>query len=100
MANKTPRSTTTYPLVAVTQPPNAARNGLRVAPDHTPAPPDDLAIVHAFERSMKIACQDLFDDPFNPDARADLVATILRDSNTADAARHRLDETLAAARQA
>lgn len=58
----------------------------------TPPPTvaDDLALVHGFTRQVKIACDDLHDEPFNPEARAQLVRLITRDSETADAANKRL----------
>ncbi|MCV6991652.1 hypothetical protein H7I87_27260 [Mycobacterium timonense] len=39
---------------------------------------------------MKIACDELHDDPFNPNARAQLMRLILHDSKNADAAQQRL----------
>ncbi|WP_172975574.1 hypothetical protein [Mycobacterium avium] len=39
---------------------------------------------------MKIACDELHDDPFNSDARAQLMRLILHDSKNADAAQERL----------
>lgn len=42
---------------------------------------------------MKIACDELHDDPINANARAHLVRLILQDSKTADAAKLRLRST-------
>ena len=42
--------------------------------DIPPVPdPDDLATVRDFNFALKIACDELHDDPFNPVARAELV---------------------------
>lgn len=55
-----------------------------------PTADSDLALVRAYSRELKIACDELHDDPFNADARAQLTRLILQDSKKADAARERL----------
>lgn len=49
----------------------------------------DIALVRGYSRELKIACDELHDDPFNSDARAQLMRLIL-DSKNADAAQERL----------
>lgn len=53
----------------------------------------DLALVRGFSRELKIACDDLYGDPFDTDARAQVVRLILQDSGAADAAIQRLHRT-------
>lgn len=55
-----------------------------------PTADSDLALVRAYSREMKIACDELHDDPYNADARAQLMRLILQDSKVADAAKERL----------
>lgn len=57
-------------------------------PDHVPPfrDADDLATVRKFNFAIKIACDELHDDPFNPVARAELVRLINDEAPTADAA--------------
>jgi hypothetical protein len=50
----------------------------------------DLALVRGYVRELKIACDDLRHQPFNPEARAHLMRVILHDSERADAANDRL----------
>ncbi|ETB46603.1 hypothetical protein O981_27615 [Mycobacterium avium 10-5560] len=47
-------------------------------------------MVRGYSRELKIACDELHDDPFNPNARAQLMRLILHDSKNADAAQQRL----------
>lgn len=56
----------------------------------SPAADADLALVRGYARELKIACDDLHDEPFNPEARAHLIRLILQDSKSADAANERL----------
>ncbi|MBX9918347.1 MAG: hypothetical protein K2Y33_00725 [Mycolicibacterium frederiksbergense] len=53
----------------------------------------DLALVRSYSRELKIACDELHDDPFDSEARAHLLRLILQDSQSADAARARLNRT-------
>jgi hypothetical protein len=54
--------------------------------DIPPVPdPDDLATVRDFNFALKIACDELHDDPFNPVARAELVRLNTDEAPTADA---------------
>lgn len=46
----------------------------------------DLGTVRDFARNLKIACDELHDDPFNPDARAALLHLLESDCPAADAA--------------
>lgn len=46
--------------------------------------------MRGYSRELKIACDELHDDPFNADARAQLIRLILQDSKKADAAKERL----------
>lgn len=46
----------------------------------------DIAAARAYAREVKIACDELHDDPFNPRARAELLKLIVDDSPEADAA--------------
>lgn len=46
----------------------------------------DLALVRSYSRELKIACDELHDDPFNAGARAALLKLIVDDSSEADAA--------------
>lgn len=55
----------------------------------------DLALVRGYARELKVACDDLHDEPFNQEARAHLLRLILQDSKSADAANRRLDAGLA-----
>lgn len=55
-----------------------------------PTTDSDVALVRGYSRELKIACDELHDDPFNPDARAQLMRLILQDSKDADAAKERL----------
>lgn len=55
----------------------------------------DLALVREYARELKIACDDLHDDPFNPEARAHLIRLITQDSKSADAANERLHASFA-----
>lgn len=50
----------------------------------------DLALVRSYTRELKIACDELHADPFNPTARAQLVQLIEQAGHTVDAAHHRL----------
>lgn len=52
----------------------------------------DIATVRAYSRRMKVACDELHDNPFNHQARAALMRLIL-DSAEADAAFARLTAT-------
>ncbi|CAN5622476.1 hypothetical protein BH09ACT8_BH09ACT8_50830 [soil metagenome] len=44
-----------------------------------------IAAARTYSRSVKIACDELHDDPFNPQARAALLKLIVDDSSDADA---------------
>ncbi|CAN5471458.1 hypothetical protein BH09ACT8_BH09ACT8_55610 [soil metagenome] len=54
----------------------------------TPASAGDpnLDAVRDFTRTLKIACDELHDDPFNPKARAALLRLLENDCPAADAA--------------
>jgi hypothetical protein len=52
----------------------------------------DLTAVRDFVREMKIACDELHDDPFNTGARDRVVRMILQDSRSADTALARLGD--------
>lgn len=56
----------------------------------SPTADADLALVRGYARELKIACDDLHDEPFNPQAREHLVRLITQDSKTADEANKRL----------
>jgi hypothetical protein len=59
--------------------------------DIPPVPdPDDLATVRDFNFALKIACDELHDDPFNAVARAELVRLNTDEAPTADAAQLRV----------
>lgn len=64
------------------------QQGRECAP--SPTADADLALVHRFARELKVACDDLQDEPFNPKARARLMRLILQDSKAADEANKRL----------
>lgn len=55
----------------------------------------DKALVKAFAHDLKVACEDLYDEPFSPDARDNLMR-LLNASGIADAANARLHLTTAA----
>lgn len=61
----------------------------------SPTADSDLALVHGYAREVRIACDDLHDEPYNPEARAQLIRLITRDAETADAANKRLHTGLA-----
>lgn len=66
-----------------------------LAPSHpTPVTPPSAetarAAVRDFTLQMKIACDELHDDPFDTNARDKVVQMILQDSRFADAALDRL----------
>lgn len=61
----------------------------------TPTADSDLALVRGYARKLKIACDDLHDEPFNLQARANLIRLILHDSKSADAANKRLRDGFA-----
>jgi len=46
----------------------------------------DMAALRSYARRVKIACDELYDDPFSRAARATLLRLILEDSPQADAA--------------
>jgi hypothetical protein len=54
----------------------------------------DYAVVRDFSRELKIACDELHDDPFDPTARAALLAILTEQGPAADEA---LDRVTAAA---
>jgi hypothetical protein len=59
--------------------------------DMPPVPdPQNLATVRAFNIALKIACDELHDDPFNPVARDELVPPIEDEAPAADAAQIRV----------
>jgi len=79
------------PPLELGPPLSSSQNGL-----HTVGSVDaDREIVRGYTRAMKIACDDLHADPFDPDALAQ-IETVLRDSEVADAARTRLSRPQAA----
>lgn len=45
-----------------------------------------IAAARSYSHDVKIACDELHDDPFNPRARAALLKLIVDDSSDADAA--------------
>lgn len=47
---------------------------------------DDLDAVRSFARDLKIACDELHDDPFNPEARSAVLRLLENDCHAADAA--------------
>lgn len=57
----------------------------------TPPEADDLDAVRSFTRNLKIACDELHDDPFNPEARAVLMRLVEHDALGADAALARVE---------
>jgi hypothetical protein len=63
-------------------PPSSPQNRLRSVDA-------DREIVRGYTRAVKIACDDLHADPFDPDALAQ-IEMVLRQSEVADAARTRL----------
>jgi len=84
MVSKPPRHISLTALSAHRDKPVATR----VTP--LPTPDSDMAVVRGYCRELKIACDELHDDPFNPVARQELIRLILQDSKTADAAKARL----------
>lgn len=50
----------------------------------------DFAIARNFSHSVKMACDDVYGDPFDPAARAHLLAMLLEQGPVADAALSRL----------
>ncbi|MGV0743886.1 hypothetical protein [Mycolicibacterium sp. XJ870] len=52
----------------------------------------DIAVVRTYSQRMKVACDELHDDPFSRQARSALVRLII-DSSEADAAFSRLTAT-------
>ncbi|WP_049743230.1 hypothetical protein [Mycolicibacterium goodii] len=55
----------------------------------------DLTLVRGYARNVEIACDFLHDEPFSPQARANLLRLILHDSRSADAANKRLRDGFA-----
>lgn len=49
----------------------------------------DLALVNNYRRAVKIACDEVYDDPFDKGARARLTR-VIEQSRSADAAQARL----------
>lgn len=52
----------------------------------------DLDAVRSFARNLKIACDELHDDPFNPEARSAVLRLLEHDCRAADAALSRVVE--------
>jgi hypothetical protein len=50
-------------------------------------------LVRDYSHELKIACDELHDDPFDSDARAHLLRLIVNDSKAADGAKRRLRRT-------
>ena len=50
----------------------------------------DLVLVSSYSREVKIACDELYDDPFDGAARRRLVGIIEQHSRSAEAAHNRL----------
>lgn len=84
MISKSPRPT---PLLTTTAPGSHRDKPIAV---RLSTADSDLALVRGYSRELKIACDELHDDPFNPLARQELIRLILQDSKTADAAKERL----------
>ncbi|MEU0497976.1 hypothetical protein [Mycobacterium sp. NPDC006124] len=84
MASKSPRITSLTALGSSRDKPTATRVV------QLPTADSDIALVRGYSRELKIACDELHDDPFNPTARQELIRLILRDSKSADAAKERL----------
>ncbi|MBY0285630.1 MAG: hypothetical protein K2X52_00545 [Mycobacteriaceae bacterium] len=80
---------------ALSRSPQRSSGGAHVI--QLPGAEADLALVRGYSHELKIACDELHDDPFNADARAHLVRLIQQDSKNADAAKRRLRRTQAAA---
>lgn len=57
---------------------------------------DDMDAVRSFARNLKIACDELHDDPFNPEARSALLRLLKDDCRAADAALARVVENCGA----
>ncbi|MEU0497883.1 hypothetical protein [Mycobacterium sp. NPDC006124] len=53
----------------------------------------DWTVVRDFVRELKIACDDLHAEPFNPEARKRVLKLIQSDSPAADSALERVAET-------
>ncbi|BBN50744.1 hypothetical protein CKJ70_25635 [Mycobacterium avium] len=60
------------------------------ASDRTPSADDDYAVVREFSRELKIACDELHDNPFDDDAREVLRTLLAERGPVADAALDRL----------
>lgn len=84
MASESPRITSLTPLGSSRDTPAATRVV------QLPTADSDIALVRGYSRELKIACDELHDDPFNLTARRKLIRLILQDSKTADAAKKRL----------
>lgn len=69
-----------------------------MSPSDQPSTADqsDMDAVRAFIRTVRIACDELHDEPFNTDARATLVNLLKSDAPTADAALKRVEKALSA----
>lgn len=76
------------------------RSTASMSQQRAPAPTADAdqALVRGYARELKIACDDLRDEPFSPEARANLIRLILQDSKNADAANKRLQLAMRSAR--
>lgn len=57
----------------------------------------DMNAVRAFIRTVRIACDELHDEPFNADARAALVDLLNAEGPSADAALLRVEKALSSA---
>lgn len=62
---------------------------MRIRSPHVQGSPD-LAELRSYATSVKMACDELYDDPFDRAARAKLLRLILEDSSQADAALERV----------
>lgn len=65
-----------------------------------PTADSDRTLVRAYSRELKIACDELYVDPFDAEARAQLIRLILENSERADAAKERLHGYTPIARRA
>lgn len=77
---------------ALSPSPHRSSSGARVL--QLPGVEADLALVRSYSRELKIACDELHGDPFDTDARENLLRLIQQDSQSVDAARNRLNRTL------
>ena len=67
-----------------------------MSPSDQPSAADqgDMDAVRAFIRTVRIACDELHDEPFSADARSALVSLLATDAPGADAALRRVEKAL------